>query len=307
MRAAKKAASSACSAAGAARATSAAEIGSSWAVFHVWYAHVWMKNGNPSERSTIASVAACVPLDTELACRLDDGDSDLIGRQRPELGDDEHALGVGRRLGDVADEVGKAGQHAEQRQPVLAAAVDAGEHASQVVLVEQLRLVDRDHHADVVVGGGRGEVDHHVAERVTVGRRVGAIDLEPGAEHGERHRVDRPQGAQHLAAAVEALGDAPALAEQRAQRVVAADRLDADHAEPVVFAECGELAQQHGLADAAQAGDHQLLVRPGRLETLHADVGGLDDAVAADERRRGVPAPGAYGLAIGSYRSTDMP
>ena len=81
----------------------------------MWYAHVWMKNGNPSERSTIAAVAAASPLDAELLCRLDDGDGDLIGRQRPELGHDEHALGVGRRLGDVADEIGKTREHAEQR------------------------------------------------------------------------------------------------------------------------------------------------------------------------------------------------
>ena len=260
MRAAKNDASSVWSTAGAARRTSSSEIGSSMAAFHVWYAQIWTKNGNPSERSTISSVGRVRPGDADRLGRDPHGVDDLGRAERAEVADGEHPLGVRRRLGDLADEVRQAGEQAPQREPVLAAAVDAGEDPAQVVIVDHVRLVDGEHDAEVVLGGRRGEVGDDVGERFAVGagrRALSSLTPVP-AIVSDTESIDRNARATRGPGSRSSRMRA-GLAQQRGNGVVAADRLVADHAEPDVLGHRGERAEQHRLADAAQPGEHQVL------------------------------------------------
>ena len=121
------------------------------AAFHVWYAQIWTKNGNPSERSTIASVAASDQVTPIVSAGSRTASTTWVGLSGSEVADGEHPLGVRRRLGDLADEVRQAGEQAPQREPVLAAPVDAGEDPAQIVVVDHVRLVDGEHDAEALL------------------------------------------------------------------------------------------------------------------------------------------------------------
>ena len=76
---------------------------------------------------------------------------------------------------------------------------------------------------------------------------------------------------------------------------------------PLVLTDGGQLGQQHGLADAAQAGERLVLVERADRMRRRLIVAASRMASRPTSAGGGVPAPGAYGLATGSYRSPDMP
>ena len=65
-----------------------------------------------------------------------------------------------------------------------------------------------------------------------------------------------------------------------------------------------QLVEQHGLADAAQPGEHEGAFGPAVRDPLEDDVEGRELGVAAGQLGRALPAPGAYGFRTGSMSST---
>ena len=171
-----------------------------------------------------------------------------------------------------------------------------GQDPSQVVRIDQLRLIDRQHHPEVVLGGRGGEVDHHVGKRLAIGASRRRVDLETRAGHGERHGVDRPEGPAHAWPRAEARRGSAEPGAAATPSCRPADCLEAHDSEPDVLSDGGELAEQHGLADASEPGEQQVLTRPSGEQPAEADVGGLDELVAADQRGRRRARPRRVGV-----------
>ena len=191
------------------------------------------------------------PGDADLACRLDDCLHHLIRSQRAQIGDGEHPFGVCGCFGNLADEVGEAGEQTVEREAILATSMDAGEQPTQIVTVEGLGFIQGNHHAKILVGYHGGEVGDDVGQGLAVGIRCLTFDRNPRAGDGERDRLDRAQRPADLGSTVELLHDAPSLAKNAANGVVTPERFNSDDPIPDVLGHRRQLAEQHRLAHPA--------------------------------------------------------
>ena len=212
----------------------------------------------------------------------------------PGADDDQRRALLGELVAGGADRGDVVGLHVlhlvdEQRD----AAADVGGHAGGVA--EQLDEVDL-HVAGVGPPGGRRDVDAGLpaVADLRVGRLAplgeGLEDAEdlldrllvavPGAELAQRHvqrRGDRP--AQRLVGAGLDLAGAPAARDRRR----------------------AELVEQHRLADAAQAGEHERALRTAVRDPLEDDVEGRQLGVAAGELGRALAGAGGVRVPHGIH------
>jgi hypothetical protein len=186
--------------------------------------------------------------------------------------------------------------------------VQRGDQGFEFGAVEELHLVEQEDDAGLVLGRRFAEGDEEVGEVVAEVAGVGAAehgldvdaDLEP-FWRAQRERLEDRGGA--AGAFLHPLGRAdreqrPACepGDQRPELGLVGD-LALGGAEARLFGDRLEGVQEHGLADAAQAGDEHALLRPPELEAGEQDAEGLDLLVAAGQRGRARPGPGRVGVA----------
>ena len=207
----------------------------------------------------------------------------------------------------------------DQRRALLRELVAGGADRGDVVGLHVLHLVDEQRDAAADVGGHAGgvaeqldEVDLHVTGVGPPGRG-GHVDARlPPVAHlrvgrlsplGERlddaeDLVDRflvaVAGPEFTQRHVQRRGDRPA------QRLLGAG-LDLPGAPAAGDRGRAELVEQHRLADAAQAGEHERALRPAVRDPLEDDVEGRQLGVAAGQLRRALAGAGGVRVPHGIH------
>ena len=185
-----------------------------------------------------------------------------------------------------------------------------------------LHLVDEQGDADAQVGGDRGgvgeqlgQVDLEVA-RVGPAAGGGHVDAELGADRGSlgRLRVAQRERLEHAEEVVDPVRRAVPgreLADRHVQRARdrAADglvgpRLELARSPQALQCHRPERVEQHGLADAAQAGEHHGPLGPGPGHSLEYHLELADLPVSPGELRRPLPGTGRVGVPYGVHDRT---